>query len=181
MDRKLILYIAMSLDGYIAGPEDNLDFLSCVQIPGEDYGYSAFNSQVDTLIWGRKTYDKMLSFGIDFPHKDKKCYVLSKSRSGEDENVEYYAGDLKELIQNLKAGEGKHIYCDGGGEIVTALLRDDLIDQLIISVIPYLLGSGARLFHDGRPQAALKFLHSTTFPTGLVQLCYERKEATLSN
>ncbi|MBK7427802.1 MAG: dihydrofolate reductase [Saprospiraceae bacterium] len=178
MDRKLILYIAMSLDGYIAGPDDNLDFLSCVQIPGEDYGYSKFNSQVDTLIWGRKTYDKMLSFGIDFPHKDKKCYVLSKSRSGQDENVEYYGGELTNLIKRLKEEDGKHIYCDGGGEIVSALLQANLIDQLIISVIPYLLGSGARLFHEGRPEAALSFLNSTTYPSGLVQLCYVRKLET---
>lgn len=63
MSRQVILYIAMSLDGFIAKNDDNIDFLSIVERPGEDYGYSAFQKEVDTLIWGRKTYDKVLSFG----------------------------------------------------------------------------------------------------------------------
>lgn len=63
MSRQVILYIAMSLDGFIAKNDDNIDFLSIVERPGEDYGYSAFQKEVDTLIWGRKTYDKIRSFG----------------------------------------------------------------------------------------------------------------------
>jgi len=152
MDRKVILYIGMSLDGYIAKDEDNIDFLSKVDIPGEDYGYEDFQQNVDTLIWGRKTYDKLLSFGIPFPHKDKKCYVLSHTRTGINEDVEYYGGSLPALISKLKNEEGKHIYCDGGGEAVFCLLKDKLIDKMVISVIPYLVGQGVKLFKDGRPE-----------------------------
>ncbi|HEY8397715.1 MAG TPA: hypothetical protein VIK80_07240 [Flavihumibacter sp.] len=80
--RLCILYIAMSLDGYIAGPNDSIDFLSVVEQEGEDYGYAEFQKEVDVLIWGRRTYDKFLSFGVDFPHRDKKCYVVSSPAPG---------------------------------------------------------------------------------------------------
>ncbi|WP_224997316.1 dihydrofolate reductase family protein [Cesiribacter sp. SM1] len=175
MNRQVILYIAMSLDGYIAKEDDNLDFLSVVEKEGEDYGYTAFQQEVDTLIWGRRTYDKVLSFGIDFPHKDKKCYVLSGSKTGSDENVEFFGGDVRELIAQIRSQEGKHIYCDGGAGVVYELLKYGLIDRMIISVIPHLLGSGIRLFKDGRPEQHLKFRSSTTFPTGLVQLWYDNQ------
>ena len=172
--RKVILYIAMSLDGYIAGEGDNLDFLSTIDSPGEDYGYFTFIHQIDTLIWGRKTYDMVLSFGVDFPHPGKKVYVISKSRQGSDEHVEYVS-DLPSLITKLKKEEGKHIYCDGGGEIVLELLKHSLIDEMIISIIPHLLGGGKRLFLDGRPEQHLQMTKCTPYASGLVQLKYERK------
>jgi dihydrofolate reductase len=175
MHRNVILYIAMSLDGYIAKDTDNLDFLSLVETPGEDYGYAAFQTEVDTLIWGRKTYDKVLSFGIPFPHKDKRCIVLSKTRVGKDENVEYFNGPVKDLIAALQQQPGKGIYCDGGAEVVTALLNDQLIDRMIISIIPHLVGNGVRLFKGGRPEQYLKLVRSSTFPSGLVQLWYEKR------
>ena len=171
--RKVILYIAMSLDGYIADQNDGLGFLSKVEAAGEDYGYSAFVQTVDTIIWGRKTYDKVLSFGIDFPYSDKKCYVWSHSRTGQDDNVTYYNGALKDLVAGLKQLPGKDIYCDGGGEVVSEMLEHQLIDQLIISVIPHLLGSGVRLFRDGRPEQNLKLVNSIAYPSGLVQLWYD--------
>ncbi len=175
MPRQVVLYIAMSLDGYIAKDQDNIDFLSKVESPGEDYGYADFQNTVDTLIWGRKTYDKVLSFGIDFPHQDKKCYVLSKTRTGQDQNITYYNGPVKDLITQLKQQPGKNIYCDGGGELVYELLKDSLIDKLGISIIPHLVGTGVRLFKDGLPEQNLKFKKSITFPSGLVQLWYEKE------
>lgn len=175
MKRTVFLYIAMSLDGYIAKEDDNIDFLNVVDSPGEDYGYVSFLRNVDTIIWGRKTYDKVLSFGIDFPHKDKKVYVLSRSRTGTDENVEYFS-DIKTLITHLQEIPGKDIYCDGGSELVFELLKHSFIDILIVSVIPYLLGSGIRLFRDGRAEQNLKLKQSITFPSGLVQLWYEKNK-----
>jgi dihydrofolate reductase len=173
--RKVILYIAMSLDGYIAGKDDNIDFLSIVEQEGEDYGFASFQQDVDTMIWGRKTYDKLLSFGIEFPHKDKACYVISRNKTGKDENVEFRS-DLPTLIDQLKKETGKNIYCDGGGEIVASLLTHSLIDELIISVIPHLVGAGTRLFKDGLPSTSLRFKKSQTYPSGLVQLWYQKKE-----
>ncbi|MDQ3395735.1 MAG: dihydrofolate reductase family protein [Bacteroidota bacterium] len=166
MDRKLILYIAMSLDGYIAKENDDIGFLSIVNTQGEDFGYSDFLKNIDTIIWGRKTYDKVLSFGIEFPHRDKKVYVLSNSRKDKDEWVEYVS-NAKDLIERLKKEKGKNIYCDGGGDIVFELLKYSLIDNLVVSIIPHLLGSGKRLFKDGRPEESLIFQKCTTYPSGL--------------
>lgn len=173
MKRSVILYIAMSLDGYIAKEDDNIDFLTVVDYPGEDYGYASFLKDVDIVIWGRKTYDKVLSMGVEFPHKDRKVYVLSRSRSGKDENVEYFS-DLKALITQLQNTPGKNIYCDGGGELVYELLKHSFIDRVIVSVIPHLLGSGIRLFRPGYSEQYLKLKQSISYPSGLVQLWYEK-------
>lgn len=173
MVRKVILYIAMSLDGFITKDQDNIDFLSIVEVPDEDYGYSLFQTEVDTLIWGRKAYDKLLSFGIDFPHSEKKCYVFSRTRKGTDANVTFYNGDIIELIHMIREEDGKHIYVDGGSQLVFELLKHSLIDSLIISVVPHLIGSGVRLFTSGAQEQSLKFKHSNVYPSGLVQLHYE--------
>lgn len=173
MSRKVILYVAMSLDGYIAKEDDTIDFLSKVESPGEDYGYAEFTKTVDTIIWGRKTYDKVKSFGIEFPHKDKKVYVLSKSKTGSEPHIQYFS-DAKALIANLKKEPGKDIYCDGGSETVKEMLRYSLIDKMIISIIPHLVGSGIRLFRDGLAEQNIKLVKSQTFASGLVQLSYEK-------
>jgi dihydrofolate reductase len=174
MTRHVILYIAMSLDGCIAKNDGDISFLSVVERAGEDYGYNKFLKSVDTVIMGRKTYDKVLSYGIDFPHRDRKCYVLSRHRTGSDENVEFYSGEIKQLITSLRQSNGKNIFIDGGAETVSQLMKYNLIDQYIISVIPYLLGSGIPLFKPGIPGQKLKLIHHITFPSGLVQLWYER-------
>ena len=174
MPKKLILYIAMSLDGYIARPDGNLDWLSSVERPGEDYGYADFVRTVDTVIMGRKTYDKVLSFGIPFPHSGRACYIITRQERAPDGNVVFYSGPLTELVTQLKSQPGGHIYCDGGAELVNALQRDNLIDTFVVSIIPVLLGSGIRLFQDGSPGNTLQLMESKAFDSGLVQLMYER-------
>ncbi|WP_129713986.1 dihydrofolate reductase family protein [Pedobacter sp. SYP-B3415] len=175
MSRKVMLYIAMSLDGYIAKNDDNIEFLNIVERAGEDYGYAAFNAGVDTVIWGRRTFDKVLSFNSpEMMHADKKLYVISASRTGSDGHAVYHP-DPVALVRELQTQEGKDIYCDGGAEIVAALLREKLIDRVIVSVIPHLLGSGIRLFKDGLPEQELEFKQSISFPSGLTQLWYDVK------
>lgn len=119
--RKVILYIAMSLDGYIARENNDISWLSIVENPNEDYGYAKFVQDIDIVIMGRKTYEKVISFGIEFPHKEKKCYVISRTKMGYDENVEYYSASLETLIADLKSKEGKNIFVDGGAEVVNEL------------------------------------------------------------
>ena len=169
MERKVILYIAMSLDGYIAKHDDNIDFLSIVESTDTDYGFADFLNNIDVLIWGRKTFDKVLTMVTEVPHKDKKVFVISRSRKGNHQHVVYHP-DVVELVRHLKQEEGKHIYCDGGSEIVAELLQQSLIDRIIVSVIPYMLGSGIPLFRDGVPERKLIFRQSITYPTSLVQL-----------
>lgn len=172
MSRKVILYIASSLDGYIAQPNDDLSFLGIVQKEGEDYGYGAFIHAVDTVIIGRKTYDWVLTQVPVFPHADKECYVITRTARPTIGNTQFYTGPLKDLIHQLKSQSGQHIFIDGGAEIVNELLQDKLIDEVVLSIIPVLLGGGTRLFKDGRPEQALALLSSKQFEKGLVQLHY---------
>lgn len=174
--RKLIIYIAASLDGYIAKPNDDLSFLKLVEKEGEDYGYSEFTATIDTIILGRKTYDWVLKeIGAShYDNGDREVYVITRSERLSVGKTTFYTGNLVEFVQQLKAKEGKDIYCDGGAELINELLANDLIDEFIISVIPVLLGEGVRLFKSGRPEQQLELLNTKTFDTGLTQLHYRR-------
>lgn len=172
-DRKLFLYIAMSLDGYIAGKNDDLGFLSMVEKEGEDYGYAEFIASVDTIILGRKTYDKVLSMGFAYPAGDQHVYVVTRTERTSTEKVTFFTGNLRSLVAELKSIPGKNIFCDGGAEIVTEFLKNDLMDEIIISIIPVLLGDGVRLFKDGRPEQNLALKSVRHFDSGLVQLHYD--------
>ena len=83
---------------------------------------------------------------------------------------------MTDLVKQLKSENGKNIYCDGGAEVINELLKNDFIDELIISIIPVLLGNGTRLFKDGRSEQLLEFVTAKTFDTGLIQLHYNRKK-----
>jgi dihydrofolate reductase len=172
-NRKLILYIAMSLDGYIAKPNDDLSFLSIVEKEGEDYGYADFVSTIDTVIMGRKTYD-WVTKRVDFPHADKYAFIITRTARPSIGKTVFYTGDLSDLVKKLKTKERKNIFCDGGAEVVNDLLKDDLIDELVISVIPVLVGNGIKLFKDGRPEQKLKLVSVKSFDTGLAQLQFKR-------
>ena len=176
--RKLCLFIATSLDGYIAKPNDDLSFLKLVEKEGEDYGYRAFTETIDTIILGRKTYDYVLQqIGPNhYDNGERQVYVITRTERPTAGNTTFYTGDLIELVQRLKSEEGKNIYCDGGAEIVNELLKNDQVDEMIISIIPVLVGDGTRLFKDGRPEHPLELVDSQTFDTGLVQLHYVRKK-----
>lgn len=176
MDRKVILYIATSLDGYIAKPNDDLSFLSIVQQEGEDYGYADFVKSVDTVILGRKTYDWVMTQVPEFPHADKNSFIISRTARPSIGNTNFYTDNLKDLILRLKSEQGKNIFIDGGAEIVNELLKENLIDEFIISIIPILVGSGTKLFKDGRPEQKLELISTKQFDKGLTQLYYKRAD-----
>ncbi|CAH0335076.1 IS1595 family transposase ISCac2 [Flavobacterium sp. CECT 9288] len=175
--RKISLFIAMSLDGYIAKPNDDLSFLKLVDKEGEDYGYAEFTSKIDTIIIGRRTYDYVVN-EIGASHYDngkRDVYVITRTERQKVGRTTFYTGNINELVKQLKSENGKNIYCDGGAEVINELLKHDLIDEFIISVIPILLGNGTRLFKDGRPEQVIEFIEVKTFGTGLTQLHYKRK------
>jgi dihydrofolate reductase len=175
MARKVILYIAMSLDGYIAKNDDNFDFLKTVEIPNEDFGYGEFLETIDTVIWGRRTFDIVLAMGNGIPHQKKTIYVISRSRTGTEGHA-IYKDDPVTLINDLRNQEGKDIYCDGGSQIAAELFKHQLVNRVIVSVIPHLLGDGIRLFKDGRPEQYLTYKRNISYPSGLVQLWYDVNE-----
>ena len=175
--RKISLFIAASLDGYIARPNDDLSFLKLVEKEGEDYGYTEFTDTIDTLIIGRRTYDYVLK-EIGPAHYDngqRDVYVITRNERPQTGRTTFYTGNLTDLVNRLKSENGRNIYCDGGAEVINELLQNDLVDEFIISVIPVLLGDGIRLFKDGRPEQTLEFISAKTFETGLTQLHYRRK------
>lgn len=178
-NRKLVLYISMSLDGFLATKDDDISWLSIVEKEGEDYGYSDFTKDVDTYIVGKSTYEvvKKLTGGV-FPQSELyKCYVVTRQEKDAEGDVTFYNGDLSELIEKLKSEDGKNIYCDGGGQIVKLLMEKNLIDEYIVSIIPIVLGDGKRLFLGGTERFSLKSKSVKQFDTDLVQLHYVRKKA----
>lgn len=168
----------MSLDGYIAKPNDDLSFLKLVEKEGEDYGYANFTANVDTIIIGRKTYDYVVK-EIGASHYDngqRDVYVITRTERPQAGRTIFYTGGITELVKQLKSQKGNTIYCDGGAEVINELLKHDLVDEFTISIIPVLVGHGTRLFKDGRPEQLLELIEVKTFETGLTQLHYKRKK-----
>lgn len=175
--RTLSIYIATSLDGYIAKPNDDLSFLKLVEQEGEDYGYAAFTATIDTVIIGRKTYDWVArSIGPEhYANGGRDVYVITRTPRPSIGRTFFHTDGPVALVEQLHRQPGQGIYCDGGAETIRALLQADLIDELIISVVPVLLGSGTRLFQDAGPELALELVDSRSYPSGLCQLHYRRK------
>ena len=168
--RRVRYYVASSLDGYIARTDGSIGWL----FHDADYGYAAFYSTVDTVVMGRTTYELSLSFG-PYPFSGKKAYVYSKTRTGtRDEHAEFLAGDVRTFVAGLRAQPGRDIWLVGGAQLAREFLAADLIDEYIVSIHPVLLGSGIPLFPVNARETVLRFEGVRTFPSGLVQLRYER-------
>jgi dihydrofolate reductase len=172
--RKVVLFIAVSMDGYIATTDGGIEWLSVVDRPGEDYGYDSFMKTVDAIIIGRKTYEQVISDEFLASIKDKTCFVVTREKKHSLGNVIFSNMNPADLVRNLKKSVGKNIFCDGGAELINLLMKNDLIDEFIISIIPVLLGNGIRLFGDYRRKTNLRLIRSVSFPSGLVQNHYRR-------
>ncbi|SCY54499.1 dihydrofolate reductase family protein [Alkaliphilus peptidifermentans] len=146
MDRKVVLYIATSLDGYIATENDSLEWLFKTDGEG-DNGYSEFTKTIDTIILGRRTYDWIMNMELGkFPYQNKKCYVFSNTIFESNENVEFISEDTLNFLNRIKKTSGKNIWIVGGGELLHHFIKEKLIDEYIITVAPILIGKGIPLF-----------------------------------
>ncbi|BCN30016.1 dihydrofolate reductase family protein [Anaeromicropila herbilytica] len=170
--RKLVLYIASSLDGYIATDEHNLDWLFNVEGEG-DNGYSAFYETVDTILIGRITYDWIMEYekGV-FPYKGKECYVFTRTKQDDNEYVKYISEDVVQFTKVLKNKKGKNIWLLGGGDLFHTFIKEKLVDEIIVTIAPVLLGKGIPLFRDNSFQTLLS-LKSTNRFNQFVELHYE--------
>jgi dihydrofolate reductase len=121
---------------------------------------------------GRRTYDQVLTFG-DFPYKDKKCYVISRTTRAKDDSVEFRSGEICKLVSEIQLEDGLNIWLVGGAQIIGEFLNKKLIDRYIISIIPILLGKGILLFRSDMPEIRLQLCRNVAYPSGLVQLSYE--------
>jgi dihydrofolate reductase len=147
-NRSLAMFIAASLDGYIARQDESLDWLFKVEGKG-DNGYSAFYDTVDTILLGKRTYDWIMEHeNGNFPYKDKECYVFSRSEHQDNEYVKFINGDVADFTDKLKKKDGKRIWLVGGGEIIHSFLQEKLVDEIIITMAPVLIGKGIHLFKE---------------------------------
>lgn len=170
--RKLVLYIASSLDGYIATDEHNLDWLFAVEGEG-DNGYTRFYESVDTVLIGRITYDWIIQHEKgDFPYKGKECYVFSKTKKEDNEHVKYINENVVQFSKDLKNKNGKSIWLVGGGNLLNTFIKEKLVDELIVTIAPVLLGKGIPLFRSNDFQTPLSLKSINRF-NQFVELHYE--------
>lgn len=170
--RTVTLFIATSLDGFIAGPGGSLDFLESVHAAGEDYGYAAFTEGIDTVVVGRKTYTSVLDMGVPYPHVGKRVFVYSKHLTSTADHTVVHPGPPADHVRDLKCLPGKGIYCEGGADIAHQLLRAELIDRIILSTIPIHLQAGVELFPAGQLPPGWLAQDRTVYPSGLIQTTY---------
>ncbi|MBD1862871.1 MULTISPECIES: dihydrofolate reductase family protein [Trichocoleus] len=167
--RSIQLFIATSLDGYIARTSGDVDWL----FTDQDYGYTEFFEQVDTVLMGRKTYEQVLGFG-EYPYHGKKGYVFSKTQQQQqDENVEFVSADWVNFLNQLRHAQGQNIWLVGGSELIRFCLQHGFVDELILSIHPIILGDGIPLIaHDPTLETLLKLQHTKNYETGLLQVTY---------
>jgi len=179
MALRTSVFIATSLDGFIAREDDTLDWLygQATDIPvdeDEDYGYREFMDSVDALVMGRRTFEKVVTFG-SWPYGDKPVFVLSHDGVAIPEElidrVRTLTGEPKEVAEILEKNGHNHVYLDGGNTI-QGFARAGLLDTLIITRIPVLLGQGVPLFGSLSQDIRLNHGETRAFPNGFVQSRY---------
>ncbi len=168
--RKVILGLAVSLDGYIEGPNGEYDWC----FTDQDYGLTEFFNRVDTLFIGRKSYELMQGQGEQsVPGIPKlKEYVFSTTLTSVKEGAVLIKGNLKEEVEKIKSENGKDIWLFGGASLTAALLELQLIDEFWLSVHPIILGSGKPLFSNISQRTHLHLQETNNYNPGLVSLKY---------
>ena len=178
---QTILYTAVSIDGYIADSAGNIDFLDHpqFQIPEEDYGYNDFLKSVDTIIMGYRTYLQIINFEGEFPYKGKHTIVLSRDENitVADEEIEVFTDSSITLLRDLKQ-KGKKIWIVGGGATNARFHSAELIDEMILTIIPTTLGKGIPLFRDNEGKSNWTTKNVTSYPNGLIQVHLAKASST---
>ena len=165
--RKIILNLALSLDGFIEGTRGEYDWC----FDDQDYGLTEFVEGIDALLMGRKTYETLQSAGTDpFPSKHK--YIVSTKTIQSNSSETIIADDFINAIHRLRKENGKNLWLFGGAQLTDALLKEKLVDEFQLSVHPILLGGGTRLFRDFETRIKLELIDCKKYDSGLVQLFY---------
>jgi len=154
---KIIAYIATSLDGYIAREDGSIDWLP----ESGESGYDVFYKSIDTVIMGKTTYDQVLTFG-EYPYKDKKSFVFTTTNQTKDENVEFVSNVDKFVIEGFP-GVGKNIWLVGGAQIIASFLKQKVVDEIIVTIIPVLLGKGIPLFKNIERETKMELIKTEKY------------------
>jgi len=168
---KISIYIAASIDGYIARKDGNLDWLSYGHSGDEDYGFKKFINSIDAVIMGRHTYEVVSGFD-EWAYKGKRVIVLSGSLTEVRKEAELFCGNLRDLLAKLHAEKIKHVWVDGG-MTVSRFLEAGLVNEITLSIIAMVLGSGIPLFSTMSKEHECRLISSQSYPSGIVQLKYE--------
>ncbi len=175
--RKIILFIAMSLDGYIADSNGGVDWLNGHGNDDETIDvYQEFVKDIDTVFMGWNTYHQIVTelSPKEWVYSDFTTYVLTHRECKSSEQIRFTSENPALLLEKLKKGEGKDIWICGGANLIQQLLRENMIDKYYISVIPTLLGKGIRLFDSIEQEIKLKLCHTQTY-NGITDLIYTRR------
>ncbi|MEL7005334.1 MAG: dihydrofolate reductase family protein [Bacteroidota bacterium] len=175
--RKVILYIAASLDNFIAREDGAVDWLEDIPNPQKsDFGYGDFYSSINTTSMGNNTYKQVLEFGVPFPYIGKTNYVFTKSQIVQKHDfVTFINDDPVDFVDKLKEKEGKNIWLIGGGVINSLLLNAGLIDKMIITMFPTILGQGIPMFSNDVKEVQFNLSRCETLYNGLIQLTFNKK------
>ena len=173
--RKIKLYIASSLNGYISKPDGNVDWLDAIPNPKQyDYGYYDFYDSCGVTLQGNNTYKFILDSGYDFPYSATKNYVFTRNKSLKDnKDVTFVRENIADFVRSLKKEEGKDIWLIGGGQINTLLLDNQLIDEIWIHLMPIVLNDGISLFKTLAKDTQLELISSKPFDTGVVEMKFK--------
>jgi dihydrofolate reductase len=172
---RIKLYIACSLDGYIARKDGSIDWLTKYEnSPETDYGYSEFYASIGTALMGRKTYEQVLGFG-DWPYAEKKTYVFTRKNEPlrREKNVEFVSGDIGEFARRLKENTDEDIWLVGGSQLIKSFLEEDHVQDMIVFIVPIILGSGIPLFDRIGKEIRLKMISMERYENGIVRLDYD--------
>ncbi|MGG4343264.1 dihydrofolate reductase family protein [Paenibacillus lautus] len=188
MRRKIILDLAVTLDGFIEGKNGEVDW--CIM--DSEMGFIDFLNQIDTILYGRKSYDLWGEFTpeIDSPETEKELwsnvqskekYVFSRTQTGSDHKVTYINDHILEEVHALKNKPGKDIWLYGGASLITTFIQLGLVDEFRLSVHPVILGEGKPLFMDIKQRLNLKLVNTKPFSSGVVQLIYHLEEREVNH
>jgi dihydrofolate reductase len=179
--RKIILDLAVTLDGFIEGKNGEVDW--CIM--DSDMGFINFLNQIDTILYGRKSYDLWGQFTPETEDEDEKemwelvhskqKYVFSRTQTGTDNKAIFINDQILEEVIKLKNKPGKDIWLYGGASLITSFMNMGLVDEFRLSVHPVILGEGKPLFNDILERVNLKLVHTRSFSSGVVQLIYHLK------
>ncbi|HYN55808.1 MAG TPA: dihydrofolate reductase family protein [Motilibacterales bacterium] len=172
---RLSVFIATSIDGYIASVDGSLDWLEEATRPDEDYGYDAFLASVDALAMGRGTYNHIAHLD-PLPFRERPVFVFTHQAPEPRAGVTFCGLTPREALARWTDLGLERVYVDGG-QVISAFLAEDLIDDLILTTAPVLLGAGRPLFHPGGRSADMKLDDVRSWPSGFVTRTYRRAQA----
>lgn len=172
---RLSVFIATSIDGYIAAVDGSLDWLEGAARPDEDYGYDAFLASVDALAMGRGTYDHIAHLD-PLPFGERPVYVFTHRPPEPRPGVTFWGPSPREALERWSDLGLERVYVDGG-QVISAFLAVDLVDDMVLTTAPVLLGAGRPLFHPGGRSAGMRLEGVQLWPSGFVSRTYRRATA----